>query len=96
MATNVPQSQQYGPVVSNGQATAGMVLGILAVVIEWGGLITLALAILAIAFGGVGLARSKQVRVGHGRAVAGLVLGIIGLVLYFVWGLFSFGIFWFI
>ena len=76
---------------SNGQAVAGMVLGILAVVIEWGGLLTLGLAVSAIIFGAIGLSRSREVGLGHGQAVTGVTLGIIGGVLYLVWGLLSWG-----
>ncbi|MGD0923891.1 MAG: hypothetical protein ABR926_01700 [Streptosporangiaceae bacterium] len=78
---------------SNGQAVAGMVLGILAVVIEWGGLLTLGLAVSAIIFGAIGLSRSREVGLGHGQAVTGVTLGIIGGVLYLVWGLLSLGLF---
>ena len=59
---------------SNGQAVAGMVLGILAVIIEWGGLLTLALAVTAIIFGAVGLNQSRETGSGHGQAVAGVTL----------------------
>jgi hypothetical protein len=78
---------------SNGQAVAGMVLGILAVIIEWGGLLTLGMAVAAIICGAIGLTRSREVGLGHGQAVAGVTLGIIGCVLYLVWGLVSLGLF---
>lgn len=81
---------------SNGQAVAGMVLGILAVIIEWGGLLTLALAVSAIIFGAVGLNQSRETGSGHGQAVAGVTLGIIGCVLYLVWGVVSLGMFFLI
>ena len=81
---------------SNGQAVAGMVLGILAVIIEWGGLLTLALAVTAIIFGAVGLNQSRETGSGHGQAVAGVTLGIIGCVLYLVWGVVSLGLFFLI
>ena len=78
---------------TNGQAVTGMVLGILAVIIEWGGLLTLGLAVAAIVFGAIGLGRSRETGLGHGQAVTGVTLGIIGCVLYLVWGLVSLGLF---
>ena len=91
-AVNVP----YLARSSNGQAVAGMVLGILAVIIEWGGLLTLALAVGAIIFGAVGLNQSRETGSGHGQAVAGVTLGIIGCVLYLAWGVVSLGMFFLI
>ena len=97
----VPQPTQavYVPYLarsSNGQAVAGMVLGILAVAIEWGGLLTLALAVSAIVFGVIGLNRSRDTEIGRGQAVAGVTLGVIGCVLYLIWGIVSLGIFFLI
>jgi hypothetical protein len=89
-----PSAAVYVPYLarsSNGQATAGMVLGILAVVIEWGGLLTLALAVGAIIFGAVGLNQSRETGSGHGQAAAGVTLGIIGCALYLIWGVVSLG-----
>ncbi len=78
---------------TNGQAVAGMVLGILAVVIEWGGLLTLMLAVSAIIFGTVGLNQSRAACTGRGQAIAGVTLGIVGCVLYVIWGIVSLGLF---
>jgi hypothetical protein len=97
----VPVGQQplmWGPVpVSNSSATAAMVLGIICVVVEWGGLLTLACALLAIILGTVGLSKAGTLRgFGKGRATAGLVLGCIGICAYVFWGLLTAGILWFI
>ena len=80
----------------NGQAVAGMVLGILAVVIEWGGLLTLALAVSAIIFGAAGLSQSQAAGTGRGQAIAAVTLGIVGCVLYVIWGILSLGLFFLI
>lgn len=80
----------------NGVAVAGMVLGILAVVFEWFGLITLALAIAAVVLGAVGASRSAVTGTGRRQGVAGVALGIIGLAAYLFWGAISAGILWFI
>ena len=100
MSTPYPQQQPaaavYVPYLarpSNGQAMAGMVLGILAVIIEWGGVLTLALAVSAIIFGAVGLNQSRETGIGHSQAVAGVTLGVIGCVLYLFWGIVSMGMF---
>ncbi len=80
MSTYFPQEQSHPTYMnqlqlvraSNGQAVAGMVLGILAVIIEWGGLLTLGLAVSAIICGAIGLGRSREAGLGHGQAVAGV------------------------
>jgi hypothetical protein len=71
-----------------------MVLGILAVVLEWCGLITLAMAVTAVVFGAVGINRSATTGSGRGQAIAGVVLGLIGLAAYILWGAISMGILW--
>ena len=85
----VPPSQPYPyPQASappgNGLATAGMVLGIVglvltATVVLW--FIGLVLALLAVIFGAIGLRRANETGSGRGQAVTALVLGIIALVL---------------
>jgi len=81
---------------SNGVAVAGMVLGILAVVFEWFGLITLAMALTAVVLGAVGLNRSAATGAGRRQGIAGITLGIIGLAAYLFWGAISAGILWFV
>lgn len=66
----------------NGLATAGMVVGIISVVLFWVPFLGIVLGILAISFGGVGVARANRGATNKGQAVAGLVLGIVCLALY--------------
>lgn len=80
-----PQPQpQYGlPARQNddgpkGFAVTSMVLGIVSLVIPYGGIIT---AILAIIFGAVSRSRNDG---GRGMAIAGLVCGIVALVLWVI------------
>ncbi len=68
---------------SNGPATAAMVLGIIAVAVAWLPFIVVVgaiAAVLALAFGAVGVRRSTRTGVGRSRAVVGLVTGGSGLV----------------
>jgi hypothetical protein len=69
---------------SNGMAVSGMVLGILAVVLFWLPVVGWILAILAIIFGALGIARGNKGASGKGMAIAGLVLGIISIALYII------------
>lgn len=82
-----PNQQSYGPPPgyggypqpqrgSNGMAIAGMVCGIVGLVVF--GII---LGPLALIFGGIGLQRAKQGASGRGMALAGIILGAIDLVL---------------
>lgn len=81
----------------NGQAVAALVLGITSIVFCWWGLLTLAQVVLAIIFGGVGLAKANRHGAsGKGLALAGMVLGAVGFALYFIIGLASFGAGWLI
>lgn len=73
-----PPQQQQG----NGLAVSGMVLGIIGVVLFWIPVIGWILAILAIVFGGIGIAKANNGAPGKGMAVAGLVLGIVSIALY--------------
>src|SRR6266550_2914960 len=66
---------------SNGVATAGMVLGILGVVLFWLPVVGFAMAIVAVVLGGVGLSRANMGGGGRGQAIAGLVLGVVGIAL---------------
>ena len=78
--------QQYGaPQQGNGMAVAGLVLGILGVILAFipllGVVAGLLFGLLAAIFGGLGLSKAKQGRGGRGMAIAGLVLGIIAIIL---------------
>jgi len=78
-----------GPQPKNGLGTAGMVVGIIGIVLFWCGLVGIVLAILAVSFGGVGLARANRGEATNkGMAMTGVVLGIITLaldILYWIW-----------
>lgn len=64
---------------SNGMAIAGLVCGIVGLLI-----LAVVLGPLAIIFGGVGLSRSNKGASGKGMAIAGIVLGIVDLVLWII------------
>lgn len=64
----------------NGMGTAGLVLGIIGVVLCWTLWVGWIINILAIIFGGVGMSRANHgVATNKSSAAAGLVLGVIGL-----------------
>lgn len=74
---------------TNGLATAGGVCGIVAAAISWIPIInffSLVLSIVAVALGGVGLARANRLQretgrpIGKGMAITGIVIGAVGLV----------------
>lgn len=72
----------FGPALRNGIGTAGLVLGIIGLVFCWFVWVGVALCVLAVIFGGVGLGRAARGEANNrGSAMAGLVLGIIGLAL---------------
>jgi hypothetical protein len=74
-----PSSHQQTP-PTNGKSIATLVLGILAVIVPYVGLI---LGIIAIVFGKISLNEIKQRgEQGRGMAIAGLVCGIVGTALY--------------
>lgn len=81
---------------ANGLAVAGFVLGITSVVFSWWGLLTLLQVVLALTFSAVGISRARRGAPHKGLAIAGLVLGLVGLVVYFLLGLASLGLGWFI
>jgi hypothetical protein len=66
---------------SNGPATAGMVFGILGVVLMWVPVVGFVLAILAVVFGVLGLGRANTGGGNKGQAIAGLILGAAGIIL---------------
>jgi type II secretory pathway pseudopilin PulG len=76
-ATHAPPPPQ-----GNGLAIAGLITGILSVVLCFLWFVGPILAILAIIFGAIGMSRAKkQGGRGKGAALAGLILGIVGIVL---------------
>jgi len=77
-----------GPPQGNGMAVAGLVLGILALVlffITWPAWI---LAILGIIFGALGISKANKIGgKGKGMAIAGLVCAVLGLIISIIWTL---------
>ena len=71
-----PQPVQQG---SNGLAIAGLVCGIISLLLLW-----FILGPLAIIFGGIGLSRANKGASGKGMAIAGIVLGIVAIVGYII------------
>ncbi|WP_175412553.1 DUF4190 domain-containing protein [Streptomyces sp. TRM64462] len=75
------------PPKSNGLATAGLVLGILAIVVSFIPIVNVIvwpLAILGLIFGGIGLAKSGKVGKGKGPSITALVTSILAIVMFFV------------
>ena len=66
---------------SNAMAVASLILGIVGLVLFWIPVVGFVLAILAMVFGGMGIARAKAGGGSKGLAVAGLTLGAIDVVL---------------
>jgi hypothetical protein len=61
-------------------AVAGMVCGIVGLVLFFLGFIGMLVSLLGIIFGAIGLAKSKRVGKGKGAALTGLICGALGLV----------------
>jgi NAD/NADP transhydrogenase beta subunit len=80
MATPIDASPQQQAPKGAGLAIAGMVLGILAVLLCWFAFVNWVLAILAIIFGAVGIARANKGAPGKGMAITGLVCGAVGFI----------------
>ena len=76
----VPESQPQRQ-EGNGLAVAGMVLGIVALVLCWIPFLCQILALLGIIFGALGIGRANKIGKGKGMAIAGLVCGVVGGVL---------------
>jgi hypothetical protein len=79
---SAPAPQQQG---GNGLAVAGLVMGILALVLFWIPFLGILLGLLGLIFGGVGIGRANKVGKGKGMAIAGLVMGILGVLLGLAW-----------
>ena len=84
-----PQYGMPGAQPKNGLGTAGLVTGIIGLVLAWCGIVGIVLAVLGIVFGGVGLARANRGEATNkGMAMTGVVLGCIALglnILIWVW-----------
>ncbi|MBA2541511.1 MAG: DUF4190 domain-containing protein [Deltaproteobacteria bacterium] len=83
--------QGGGQPQGNGMAVAGLVLGILGLVLCWASILGWILALLGIIFGGLGIGKANKIGgKGKGMAIAGLVCGVLGLILgiaLFFWAL---------
>jgi hypothetical protein len=64
---------------SNGLAIAGMVCGVVGLLVA-----SMILGPLAVVFGGVGLSRARRGAPYRGMAIAAIVLGVVDIVLFFV------------
>jgi hypothetical protein len=71
-----PAAQRQG---NNGLAIAGLVCGLVGLLLFW-----FVLGPLAIIFGGVGLSRAKRGAGHRGMAIAAIVLGVIDIVVYLI------------
>lgn len=72
----------YGPPMmvpkTNGMAVAGMVIGILSLVLFWASLLGVLLAVLGIIFSSIGISQCNRTgQAGKGMAIAGLVCSLI-------------------
>jgi hypothetical protein len=75
-------AQQYPqPRTGNGKAIAGLVLGILAIVLCWTSVLDVVFVALAVIFGLLGLGEAKRGGGGRGMAISGLVCAVIGALL---------------
>lgn len=85
-ASNPPPSAPPAP---GGIATAGMVLGIIAVSLAWIpllGIVALPLAVLAMVFGGISLYRVHSGKAtGYGKPVTAVTTGVVALGIWLLW-----------
>lgn len=81
----MPPVQVQQPPQGNGMGVAGMVLGIIALVLFWVPFLDGLMALLAIILSAAGMSRANKIGGrGKGMAIAGLVLGIIAMLLTIV------------
>ncbi len=67
---------------TNGIATAGLVCGIIGLVLFWFPIVGMVLAVLGVIFGGIGLSKANKGAPNKGLAIAGLVCGAVAILLY--------------
>lgn len=68
----------------NGIAVAGMVLGLVGILLCWANFLGMIPSVLGIIFGAIGWSKANKVGRGKGMAIAGVVCGVLGLVLAIV------------
>jgi hypothetical protein len=74
-------TQYPQPATGNGKATAGLVLGILSIVLFWTTIFDAIPVILGVIFGFLGLNEAKRTGRSRGVAIAGIVCGFVGAVI---------------
>src|SRR5579863_6740502 len=75
-APGAPAPQQ-----GNGLAVAGMICGILSIVLFWVPVFGWILALLGVIFGAVGISKANKVGKGKGMAIAGLACGLLSVLI---------------
>lgn len=80
------------PTDGNGQAIAGMTLGIISLPMCWTGLLALAVVVLSIVFSSIGIHHASHGAPHTGMAVAGLACGVVGGLGYLTLGIASAGV----
>ncbi|MEV4144705.1 DUF4190 domain-containing protein [Amycolatopsis sp. NPDC049691] len=84
----------YQPLTTSGMAVAGMVVGIVALVLFWAPFIDLVLGFLAIGLSWAGMLQADRPGyTGKGMGIAGLVCGILAVIPAVIVMLFFFGLF---
>lgn len=77
-----PGGAPMGPPQGNGMAVAGLVLGIISIVLFFLSWIAAILGILGIIFGALGISKANKIGgKGKGMATAGLVCGVLGMII---------------
>ena len=76
LPTEAPTTQP-----GNGMAIAGLVLGIISIVLCIFTIVDMVIAILAIIFGAIGVSKANKGARGKGAAMGGLICGIVGFIL---------------
>lgn len=87
MSTPPPPGQPMPAKGTNGLATAGFVLGLLALLGAWIPVLNflgIILGVVGAILAGVGLAKSQRVAAGKGLAIAGLIMSLLGILIAIV------------
>ena len=72
---------QFAQPSGNGKATAGLVLGIIAILLFWTTFFDAVFIVVALVFGILGFSASKVRGTGRGTAIAGIVCAVVAAVL---------------